>query len=227
MGPSSTGPFVDRVVAHCRAHYGAREDEDFPRMLILSLPTPFHADRPTDHGAMRSALLGGLGELERAGVDVVGIACNTAHVYFDDLVAGVRVPVVSMVKLAVEALPARAQRVAVVGARPTLESGIYLRALEGAGRSVVDLACQSDVDHLLEGIRNGAASAALDETWQRIAERVSSEDVDALVIACADLSALGVGSKSVVPTVDATDCLARALVVRWHRLASQVSLGAP
>jgi hypothetical protein len=31
MGPRSTGPFVDRVVAECQLQYGARHDIDFPR----------------------------------------------------------------------------------------------------------------------------------------------------------------------------------------------------
>lgn len=42
MGPKSTGPFVDTVVAQCQTIYGAKHDMDFPHMMIYSCPTPFY-----------------------------------------------------------------------------------------------------------------------------------------------------------------------------------------
>ena len=46
MGPKSTGPFVDTVVAKCQTIYGAKHDIDFPHMMIYSCPTPFYMDHP-------------------------------------------------------------------------------------------------------------------------------------------------------------------------------------
>ena len=57
MGPKSTGPFVDTVVAECQTIYGAKHDMDFPHMMIYSCPTPFYMDRPIDHEAMKKRLL--------------------------------------------------------------------------------------------------------------------------------------------------------------------------
>ena len=57
MGPKSTGPFVDTVVARCQTIYGAKYDMDFPHMMIYSCPTPFYMDRPIDHEAMKKQLL--------------------------------------------------------------------------------------------------------------------------------------------------------------------------
>lgn len=41
MGPRSTAPFVDMLVTECHIGYGAKYDMDFPKMHIISLPTPF------------------------------------------------------------------------------------------------------------------------------------------------------------------------------------------
>ena len=38
MGPKSTGPFIDTVVAECQTIYGAKHDMDFPYMMIYSSP---------------------------------------------------------------------------------------------------------------------------------------------------------------------------------------------
>lgn len=40
MGPRSTAPFIDMLVDECQKQYGARFDIDYPKMHIISLPTP-------------------------------------------------------------------------------------------------------------------------------------------------------------------------------------------
>ena len=81
MGPKSTGPFVDTVVAECQTIYGAKHDIDFPHMMIYSCPTPFYMDRPIDHAAMKKAIIEGAQKLESTGVDFIAMPCNTAHLY--------------------------------------------------------------------------------------------------------------------------------------------------
>ncbi len=63
MGPKSTGPFIDTVVAECQTIYGAKHDMDFPHMMIYSCPTPFYMDRPIDHEAMKKAIIEGAQKL--------------------------------------------------------------------------------------------------------------------------------------------------------------------
>lgn len=71
MGPKSTGPFVDTVVAKYQTIYGATHDMDFPHMMIYSCPTPFYMDRPIDHAAMKKAIIEGAQKLESTGVDFI------------------------------------------------------------------------------------------------------------------------------------------------------------
>ena len=49
MGPRSTAPFLDLVIDECQLQYGAKYDEEFPHMMVYSLPTPFYIDRPINH----------------------------------------------------------------------------------------------------------------------------------------------------------------------------------
>ena len=77
MGPRSTAPFIDLVVTECQNQYGARDDIDFPKMLICSQPAPFYEDRPVDHAALEAAILDGLHTLENAGASFLAMACNT------------------------------------------------------------------------------------------------------------------------------------------------------
>src|SRR5512138_1771283 len=92
MGPRSTAPFVDLVVDECQRQYGARDDIDFPPMLIYSLPTPFYVDRPIDHAAVEAAIVAGLRKLEASGAAFIAMPCNSAHIYFERLAAAIDVP---------------------------------------------------------------------------------------------------------------------------------------
>ena len=56
MGPRSTAPFIDLVVNECQLQYGAKYDEEFPKMMIYSLPTPFFIDRPINHNLMKKTI---------------------------------------------------------------------------------------------------------------------------------------------------------------------------
>jgi aspartate racemase len=85
MGPRSTAPFIDLIVNQCQIQYGANLDEEFPNMMIYSLPTPFYDHRPIDHAEMKSVVKTGLKRLEAAGVSFIAIPCNTVHAYFCDL----------------------------------------------------------------------------------------------------------------------------------------------
>lgn len=105
MGPKSTGPFVDTVVAGCQTIYKAKHDMDFPHMMIYSCPTPFYMDRPIDHEAMKKAIIEGAQKLESTGVEFIAMPCNTAHLYFEELQRSLSVPILNIVDETLQAIP--------------------------------------------------------------------------------------------------------------------------
>jgi len=214
MGPRSTGPFLDLVVTACQEMYGAWHDIDFPKMLICSQPAPFYEDRPIDHAALEAATLEGLKHLESAGVDFLAIACNTVHIYYPRLAAAVSVPLLNIVELAVDAVPA-AGTVALVAARPTAESGLFQDALHAAGHRVVDQDWQDQVDGLLSAVRESTDPEVFRRLWAPVLEKARAAEAGAVLVACLDLSGVVRFAETELPLVDAADCLARAIVQRW------------
>jgi aspartate racemase len=217
MGPRSTAPFIDLVIAECEAQYGARHDIDFPRMMICSQPAPFYEDRPTDHPALEEAIRDGLQYLERSGVDFLAIACNTAHIYYPRLAGSVGVPLLNMVDLAIQAIPESARRVALIAARPTVEAGIYQTGIRERGFGVVDLDWQSSVDEFLGATRASKDPALFTRLWAGLTDRAAAAAVDTVVVACLDLSGVLPYATGNVQRVDAAGCLAREIVQQWRR----------
>lgn len=125
MGPKSTGPFVDTVVAKCQTIYGAKHDMDFPHMMIYSCPTPFYMDRPIDHEAMKKAIIEGAQKLESTGVEFIAMPCNTAHLYFEELQHSLSIPILNIVDETLQAIPENTKRVALLATEATIQASIY------------------------------------------------------------------------------------------------------
>lgn len=218
MGPASTAPCLDLLLSECRRQYGAHHDNDYPKILICSQPAPFFHDRPIDHAAMVAATLSGLRDLEKGGSTFIGIACNSVHIYYEELVAGVGVPVLDLVGETLDGLPQGTKRVAIAASRPTADTGLYQNAARRRGLAVVEPPWQSTIDSLQDLVKTDLDPAALRAGWAQFYDHVDRIEIDAIVMACFDLSgSLGFG-KAPVPVTDAAQILAASLITRWRAI---------
>jgi aspartate racemase len=218
MGPRSTAPFVDLVIDECQRQYGARDDEEFPPMMIYALPAPFYLDRPIDHDALRAAICAGLRKLASTGVAFVAMPCNTAHIYYDDLAACVDVLLLNMVDEAQRAVPAGGRRVALLATRPTVEAGIYQAALARAGLELAPPADrQGQIDRLLAAIKSSPDRREAEGMWRALLAELVADGIDMALLACTDLNVVSAASPPGITVLDATQCLAAATVREWRR----------
>ena len=216
MGPRSTAPFIELVIDECQAQYGAQAELDFPHMLIYSLPAPFHMDRPLDRPAVSEAVRGGLARLEGAGVDFIAMPCNTAHILYDELAASVGVPLLNMIDEAVGAIPPESRAPALFATRMTAEAGLYERGVAAAGlRLLAREEWQRRVDELIVAIKSSPDRAAPQAMWDALAADVAEAGADTVILGCTDLNAVEPRLPAGLRLLDATACLARAVVRRY------------
>jgi len=215
MGPRSTAPFIDMLVTECQRGYGAREDMDFPHMMIYSLPTPFYADRPLDHAAMERALKTGLAGLERAGAGFASIACNTAHIYYDKLARSTGLQLLNMVELTLDELQPAGRKTALLAARGTVAAGIYQAGLRRRGYELAEPDWQPLADEMIEALRREAGPEYFRDRWRELAARAETAGAGTVIIACMDLSAVSADMEEGVRVLDAGRCLARGIVKQW------------
>ena len=215
MGVRSTAPFLDLIVEECQRQYGARQEMDYPHMIVFSWPTPFYFDRPNDPAALSESIANGLSSLEGTGVDFMAMPCNSAHAHFDELAAGVGVPLLSMIDATVSDVPDGVSRLALLATRVTRDAGFYHRALAARGIDlVVDEAIQLRVDSILEEVRRVSDMAAPRGRWEDLLQELVDDGVDAGLIACTDLNVV-MGGQEPLPLVDGTRSLARLVVQTW------------
>lgn len=224
MGPRSTAPLVDMVVDECGRQYGAVYDNDFPAMVIYSLPTPFYPDRLVDHDAMRGAIMSGLKELAGFGVDFIAMPCNIAHVYYDELKASVSLPLLNIIDETVARLPRRCRSVALLAARGTAESGLYQKGIAAGGLSVY-MPGQDRIDKLILSVKKNGLSRENTDTMFELLSGAKSEGADCAVIGCTDLTPLALGCNAGIRILDSARCLAAAAVKRYIELKDLITTG--
>ncbi|MEK5250487.1 amino acid racemase [Bacillus sp. FSL R9-9530] len=206
MGPKSTGPFVDTVVAGCQTIYGAKHDIDFPHMMIYSCPTPFYMDRPIDHAAMKKAIIEGAQRLESTGVDFIAMPCNTAHLYFEELQRSITIPILNIVVETLKAIPENTKRVALLATEPTVQASIYQDGITKRNIEYIhNEQWQEMINQIITCIKGGEIEEAR-KLWSLLVLQLKDE-VDTAIIACTDLNV--VVSEDFV---DSAQCLAKAVV---------------
>lgn len=215
MGPKSTAPFINMVVDACQRLYGARDDIDFPPMMMYSLPTPFYIGRPIDHDSMKRTIIEGLRRLESTGVDLIAIPCNTAHLYFDDLQRSIRVPLLHIIDETLDRLPGEPCRTTFLGTPSTFEMGLYQDGIARKGHTFVFREeWQDAVNELIACIKtepDDTRSAAL---WDALIRDVMDDSVQCAIIACTDLS-VAAGETPGLAIVESSRCLAEAVVKKY------------
>ncbi|MGR3775605.1 aspartate/glutamate racemase family protein [Bacillus paramycoides] len=206
MGPKSTGPFVDTVVAHCQTIYGAKHDMDFPHMMIYSCPTPFYMDRPIDHAVMKKAIIEGAQKLESTGVDFIAMPCNTAHLYFKELQHSLSIPILNIVDETLQAIPDNTKRVALLATQATVQAGIYQDGITKRDIEYIhNEKWQEMINQIITCIKCGEVEEAR-KLWSALVLHLKNE-VDTAIIACTDLNVVANED-----FVDSSQCLADAVV---------------
>lgn len=214
MGPKSTGPFVDNVVKQCQEIYGAKDDMDFPHMMIYSCPTPFYIDKAINHEDMERAIINGAQKLESTGVDFIAMPCNTAHLYFDQLQASLSTPVLNMVDETLKEIPAHVKKLALLATDSTVQSGIYQEGFLRRGIEYIQKdSWQTAINQIIYKIKRGQINEA-SQSWNTLCSELT-ETVDAVVIACTDLDVISETEQNHLYVIDSSTCLAKAIVNKY------------
>lgn len=214
MGPKSTGPFVDNVVKQCQEIYGAKDDMDFPHMMIYSCPTPFYINKDINHEDMEKAIINGAQKLESTGVNFIAMPCNTAHLYFDQLQASLSIPLLNMVDETLKEIPAHIKKVSLLATDATVQSGIYQEGFVKCGVEYIQKEnWQTAINQIIYKIKRGQINEA-GNLWNTLCLELA-EAVDAVVIACTDLNVVLETEQNHLHIVDSSTCLAKAIVNKY------------
>ncbi len=218
MGPLATIDFLGKMIAATPAG----NDQDHVPVVVSSIPQvpdrtrAFRGEGPSPLAAMISSAM----RLKAAGAGLAVIACNTAHLWFDEIEDAVGLPMIHLVDAAIQdavALAGPGGKVGLLGTDATLASGLYVNRSAAATRSRVHWLLPT-AREMLEFVAPGieaVKSGDLDGGRQLLvaaAQSLKARGATAVILGCTEIPVVLDDRDSPVPVVDATAALARRAV---------------
>lgn len=206
MGPEATLLFLEKFYALTRS----RREQDRPALLLDMDPAVPDRNEAWRAGetAPASALARMGRRLAQAGADFCVMPCLTAHGFANDFERDAHIPLLRLPGVVADALLDR--RVATVGVLATTTT-LEMQLLQPAflARDVEALVPDADNQTaLMRAIYDLKRGGDAHDRVAAVAERLAERGADALLVACTDLSLLGLTEAAGCPVLDALDVLA-------------------
>jgi aspartate racemase len=211
MGPLATVDFMQKVIEATPAE----RDQDHVPLIVYSVPQI--PDRVSAAAAGTDeplpAMLAGIRTLERAGVEAIAIACNTAHAWYNQLATSTNVKIIHMVQAVISAAPKNNGPVALMATVGTLQAGIYQTYMDKAGWQalVPQPGVQNVIVDAIAAVKLGEIERAR-ANFDVAAASLLEAGAQRLLLACTELPVAAKGSIHEARCLDATACLAQACV---------------
>ncbi len=224
MGPSATVDFLDKLVKLTPA---ARDQDHLP-VIVASLPH-VHDRSSAILGRGRDPLpqlLAGIETLNRAGVGVIAIPCNSSHHWFDEMSRSSKAPILHIARACVETMASAAgARVAIFATRGALASGFYQRELRARGIDFMipdPAGSQMQVDSCIQEVKAGKLATAA-QHLSKACQEAARHGATTLLMGCTELPLACTGADVAgLVLIDSSLELARASIAfaldrGWNR----------
>jgi len=217
MGPQASAKLLEVLIAICNRDYGAKDDSDFPEIILNSIPVPDFISDGTNINPAFNTLQDRIKRLESFNPICFGIACNTAHLLLEDLQVKTKVPFTSIIEeVTKKVVESQINKVGLLVTPVTISSDLYQDALEEQGIGVIipSKGEQEIVDEVIRNILAGKIDKADRQKLIIVAKSLEKRDTQGIILGCTELSLI-FPKKISLPIFDSIEILARALLKKF------------
>jgi aspartate racemase len=218
MGPLASAQFMLRLTLLTPA---ATDQDHIPAVLWSDPRVPDRGDPSSDPLPW---LLRGIEGLKRAGCGAIVVPCNTAHLWYGQMVEAAALPMPHIVDAAAADLARigiRQGRIGLMGTATTLRTKLYQQRLAGQGWECIEPTEQQMTRLVTPAIKRVKANQVADafEPLAEVANDLAARGALAVVLGCTEIPLgiqAGPADRLRVPVIDTIDALARAAIA-WAR----------
>ena len=206
MGPLATVKFYDKIVLNTEAH----NDNEHIDLIILNhstMPDRTKCIIENKDTEFLNEIKKDLEILERIGIDVVAIPCNTSHYFYDEFKKLTDLKIINMIEETIlEVKKSGVKKISVFGTLGTLNSKVYEKYAKEYELEVKDVS-EADKQAVMYIIYNIKETNNLDnKQFTDILNRYCDDETVG-IIACTELSLLDIPED--INTVDALNVLVK------------------
>jgi len=219
MGPEATGYLYKLLIDLSIKFFNAKHNNDFPEVIIHSIPVPDFISSDRKRGEALKMLLERVQQLNKIDLLCLSIACNTAHVLLNDLQKKSDAPFVSMIDEVVQTVKDNnCKVVGLLGTPSTIRYKLYQKALDANEISTI-IPDDTQIKILERVIRNVLAGKLLKQDTQtltKIADSLKEKGVEGIILGCTELP-LVFPPRYPLPIFNSVEILALALLRRYYK----------
>jgi aspartate racemase len=204
-GPMASSLLYKLIILECQRKLRCKDDADFPEIIVCSYPfSKMLMTEDSDNNSSKIAieLQSVVRKLKMAGADIIGMACNTLHLFSSSSNYGIT----DMIKETLDSV-SDASKLLVLATPTTIKNRLYEKSVEIAYPCGFD---QQVVNEIIARVQKGYI---LQEDSYRISMIGSNEiERSEVVLGCSELSVLN-DYYPIKNVIDPLKVLAKKLVL--------------
>jgi aspartate racemase len=224
MGPYASAYFYKLLLEKSSDNYGAKNNDDFPEILIDSVPVPDFISDISKLKVAKNMLMSRIEKMNDYGIGNIGMICNTGHILYKDLsnISGAKF--YSMIDLVADEISKRGfGKVGVLATPTTIKFNLYGQALAKKGIKVyyspteIQELHESIIRNMVSGEKNPDQIKKLGILTKRF---VNKNNLDGVILGCTELP-LVFPKKHFSNVIDCMDILADKLLEKYYDIPEE------
>lgn len=191
MGPQASVELHRQIIA-CAAKAGAKDNENYPEILHISIPVPDFIGSEDSSKSLKR-LEQALNALKLYPEDLLILACNTVHLLLPNIERKYGIKFMSLVEATIEDIrKSGIKKIGLIASPTTIKTKLYGKSLEAIGCQVV-LPTNKEIDKLESAIRLVIANnstSKLKNMIKPIIERMERDGAEKIILGCTELSVI-------------------------------------
>jgi len=214
MGPVTSANFYSEMIGYAQRKYKAENDNDFPQIIINSLPLQgFDETGVLDRQLVLNQLKKGNRMLENSGSDFIVMPCNTVHCFIDELREDANIPILSIIEETIKTVQEKEiEPVGILGSETTFQLKLYEKELKKKSISYITPGEEHfpAITGLILDVMGGSRSGNRDKVLDII--RGMSQSSEGLILGCTELHSAIKQSDTTMTVFDSLLILAEVAV---------------
>lgn len=219
MGPYASAYFYKLLIKKSTEEYGAKNNDDYPEIVIDSVPVPDFISDTKCLSAAKKTLVSRVKALNNFGCNIIAMACNTGHLLYPDLVKNSQVPFISLVELVcMKAKDRGMKRVGLLATETTIKTELYHKILKQEKIEVINpdddfLKKQEDIIRFV--VANGETKKFENVLSDMTGKFIENNNLDGVILGCTELPLVFPNGKF-KNTIDSLEILADYLLKNFY-----------
>lgn len=214
VGPLAGADVLQRVFVYSASNYGAHEDDEYPDLVLLNKGISGVDYTATLDETFRQGIISMVAEIQSMGATIIGIACNTAHAFLDDIHLEEDVTIINLITAVAERASNQDVTYGLLTSHGTKNGRLYHDALDAHGVNYTETTDeqQAKIDYAIDRVMAHDAKTA-GEAIEEVIMQMKKSGITHFIAGCTELPiALQAADLGDISCITSNQILAEELV---------------